>query len=141
MKTATTTNTITEGRFGYHPCDYETYLKLKKAHKLLLRAYVECKAYLRWVRKQPQNRSGNEPKAPKNFIESGMHKLDKKEFYGLGFRRINCKESRYKNLYLHVLKQYQICRRPADCIQNVQEVDIPDNLNAIILELEEFYSN
>jgi hypothetical protein len=43
-------------RWGYHPCDYETYGALKKLNALYLRAVRELAAWRRWSRKQPQNR-------------------------------------------------------------------------------------
>jgi hypothetical protein len=47
-------------RGGYHPCDYETYLALKDAHKLYLRAYRDDLKWKRWDRKTVR-RVGPEP--------------------------------------------------------------------------------
>lgn len=47
---------VYRSRWGFHPCDYETYLLLKQLHALheaALHAYAD---WQRWARKQPQNR-------------------------------------------------------------------------------------
>lgn len=47
---------VFESKFGFHPCDYETYRKLKAIHKWYwqtLRAYANWE---RWNRKLPKNR-------------------------------------------------------------------------------------
>ena len=80
------------------------------------------------------NRVGNEPHAPKNFIEYGMHHLDKRSFYGSGFARYAG-----KNLYLHILSEYRNARRPKANPEDVVPSDIPSNIDKIIEELSEFY--
>ena len=51
-------------RWGYHPCNYETYRKLRKLHK----AYWEGRRLLakwhRWKAKRPHNRTRPEPVVP-----------------------------------------------------------------------------
>lgn len=135
MATTTETTKVYESRWGFHPCDRETCQKLKEAHKLLLRAYRDCKRNIRWNNKDPQNQKGPEPKAPKDFIEHGYHRLDKKEFYGLGFRRYG-----RSNLYLHVLHQYQKARRPAPNPHAVEPLDLPADFDKIVEELRKFYA-
>jgi hypothetical protein len=47
---------VFRSRWGYHPCDYETYLLLKKlngCYEAALRAFA---VWQRWARKEPQNR-------------------------------------------------------------------------------------
>ena len=43
-------------RWGFHPCDHETYLKLKELKKLFWLAVYQNGAYRRWERKAPHNR-------------------------------------------------------------------------------------
>jgi hypothetical protein len=43
-------------RWGWHPCDYETYLLLKKLHGLYQQALRRYAAWQRWQRKRPHNR-------------------------------------------------------------------------------------
>jgi hypothetical protein len=43
-------------RWGWHPCDYPTYLLLKELHGLYERAQHQYAAWRRWQRKKPHNR-------------------------------------------------------------------------------------
>jgi hypothetical protein len=43
-------------RFGFHPCDQETFLKLKRLKKLFWQAVYAHTAWERWARKRPKNR-------------------------------------------------------------------------------------
>lgn len=47
---------IAKSRWGYHPCHYEHYLKLKFLHRKYWQAIYKMAEYERWVRKAPQNR-------------------------------------------------------------------------------------
>ena len=50
-----------ESRFGFHPCDYATFVKLKRVHKGYHEALRKVAAHRRWARKMPHNRNGPEP--------------------------------------------------------------------------------
>jgi hypothetical protein len=50
-----------QSKWGYHPCNYPTFQKLKRLHKLFWQNQLAWKARLRWERKQPQNRRGPRP--------------------------------------------------------------------------------
>ena len=41
---------------GFHPCDYETFLKLKQLHKIYWATAKNLAAWFRWNAKEPQNR-------------------------------------------------------------------------------------
>src|SRR6267142_2725288 len=43
-------------RWGWYPCDYETFLLLKKLHAFYWRALRRYAEWQRWHRKQPHNR-------------------------------------------------------------------------------------
>lgn len=45
-----------QSRWGFHPCDYETYLLLKQLNGLCEQARAAYADWQRWARKQPQNR-------------------------------------------------------------------------------------
>src|SRR5262245_21923505 len=47
---------VHQSRWGYYPCAYETFLKLKALHARYWRALRVYAAWRRWQRKQPQNR-------------------------------------------------------------------------------------
>mgnify|MGYP003394881018 CR=1 FL=1 len=52
---------VVKGRFGFHPCDYETYLKLKAIKKRYWQSVYTDARHDRWERKFPKNRKGQEP--------------------------------------------------------------------------------
>lgn len=68
MNEASTTQTF-RSRFGFHPCDYPTYRKLKDLHRWYWLTVRDFHAWWRWQRKQPQNRRGQEPAFCPVFIE------------------------------------------------------------------------
>ena len=43
-------------RWGFHPCDHQTFLKLKELKKLFWLATYQYGAWRRWERKLPKNR-------------------------------------------------------------------------------------
>jgi len=43
-------------KWGFHPCDYETYLKLKRLKKIYWEAVRTYGRWRRWDRKRPENR-------------------------------------------------------------------------------------
>ncbi len=43
-------------RWGWHPCDYETFRLLKRLHAVYWRALRQFAAWQRWKRKLPHNR-------------------------------------------------------------------------------------
>jgi len=45
-----------EGKYGWYPCDVETYHKLKALNMAFTKALHEKAAWDRWDRKEPQNR-------------------------------------------------------------------------------------
>jgi hypothetical protein len=48
--------TMFRSRWGFHPCDYQTYRKLKFLNQLYLKAVRMAHAWDRWRRKDPHNR-------------------------------------------------------------------------------------
>ncbi len=45
-----------QSRWGFHPCDYSTYRKLKFLHHVYQQALRMAHAWERWKRKDPHNR-------------------------------------------------------------------------------------
>jgi hypothetical protein len=66
MNTATT---VIKSRWGFHPCDYEFFLKLKRLHKWYWQTVYDFHRWHRWWRKEPQNRTGPEPSYCRAFVE------------------------------------------------------------------------
>lgn len=56
MSTVTVSVSVYESRWGYHPCSYGTYHKLKVLHKRYWQTVHAFHEWLRWNRKEPQNR-------------------------------------------------------------------------------------
>ncbi len=48
--------TVVQSRWGFHPCEYSTYRKLKFLNLVYLRAVRMAHAWQRWKRKDPHNR-------------------------------------------------------------------------------------
>ena len=51
-----TIHKVFQSRWGYHPCDYETFRKLKFLHGIHQGAVRMAHAWTRWHRKDPHNR-------------------------------------------------------------------------------------
>ena len=47
---------VHQSRWGYHPCSYETFAKLKRLKKAYWQRIRDSAAWERWARKEPQNR-------------------------------------------------------------------------------------
>src|SRR4051812_16021137 len=48
--------TMFKSRWGFHPCDYSTYRKLKFLFNVFQKAVRMAHVWQRWKRKDPQNR-------------------------------------------------------------------------------------
>ena len=55
MTTMTETK-VYQSKWGYHPCDLETYKKLRKLNQWFMKAQREAAEWNRWARKDKQNR-------------------------------------------------------------------------------------
>lgn len=69
MEVATKPEEVLKSRWGYHPCTYSIFCKLKRLHRLYWETVSDYFAWERWSRKQPQNRKGPEPTYNKAFID------------------------------------------------------------------------
>lgn len=47
---------VSQSRFGFHACNYETYKKIKKLYGFYWKALRRNAEWERWNRKEPQNR-------------------------------------------------------------------------------------
>lgn len=56
-----------QGRWGYYPCKYETFRKLKRLNYLCLKARIEGARWFRWGRKAEHNRKYEEPQLPEKL--------------------------------------------------------------------------
>jgi hypothetical protein len=51
-----TKNNVHEGKWGFYPCDYQMYQKIRRLYGYYLLALRRVAEIERWKRKQPQNR-------------------------------------------------------------------------------------
>src|SRR5207237_1407884 len=56
--------TTYQSRWGYHPCDYQMYLKLRRLHRAFWEGRQLVAKWNRWHAKRPENRTRPEPVVP-----------------------------------------------------------------------------
>lgn len=66
----TTETTFFKSRWGFHPCTYKLFLKLKALHKWYWQTVYDFHRWHRWWRKEEQNRTGLEPTYCPVFVEN-----------------------------------------------------------------------
>ena len=54
--TTSTENKVYQSAWGFHPCDKDTYIKLRKLNYWFLKAQIRAAEWNRWERKDEQNR-------------------------------------------------------------------------------------
>ena len=54
--TTETQKNVHEGKYGFYPCNYENYQKIRRLYGYYLLALSRAADMTRWSRKQPQNR-------------------------------------------------------------------------------------
>jgi hypothetical protein len=138
----TQTFTAVKGRFGFYPCDYETFLKVKKLHSFYWKALRRNAEFERWCRKAPQNRvirkwfrdekgrkTGSEIVGPKpepkcypifhtrNYVPQGFHALED----------------------MGILQAYQSARTPREKAEDVAPLNLSvEKIDKMLAELEAF---
>jgi len=75
--------TDTQSSHGFHPCNYEVYIKLKALHRVYWQTLRDFHKWHRWNKKDVKNRKGEEPKYNVLFVENsrwykGSHVYSKK---------------------------------------------------------------
>jgi len=64
------TNPNLQSRYGFHPCDYQLYSKLKFLHRHYWETLRQFHNWHRWYRKESQNRIGREPQYCPCFVDN-----------------------------------------------------------------------
>jgi hypothetical protein len=59
-----------QSRFGFHPCDYATFQKLRELKKRYWQTVRDFHRWWRWQRKRPENRRGPEPQFCPLFVKN-----------------------------------------------------------------------
>ena len=65
-------NSTFQSRWGFHPCSYEFFLKLKRLHKWYWQTVSDFHRWHRWQRKLPHNRFGSAPSYCPLFVEDAI---------------------------------------------------------------------
>ncbi len=58
-----------QSRWGFHPCNYELFHKLKRLHRWYWQTVYDFHRWHRWWRKEVQNRVGTEPVFCADFVQ------------------------------------------------------------------------
>jgi len=133
----TTETNVYKSRWGYHSCDYETFLKLKKLHKLYWQTVYRFAAWERWDRKLPHNRVirrklRSEDGTPHGYEVVGMQPEPKYcpyfvvERYG------------WKRIASHgIVEAYRTARTPRSKAENVKPLDLSvERIDKILAEVK-----
>ena len=127
-----------QSRWGFHPCDYKTYRKLKFLHHAYLKAMRLAHAWQRWKRKDPHNRVmrrrirndkgqtiGYEPPLP--ILEPGICPIFSQKM--LEKRHVDKKGQYFRDGFLEervvtddfgIVADYAAARKPAKEVAEVQ---------------------
>ena len=126
------TPTIFKSRFGFHPCDYELYTKLKFLHRIYWETLRQFHTWHRWYRKQPQNRIGTEPSYCSCFVQNTPWVKAVVRDGKRGFRRYPRKVVDHQ-----VIDLYHAARMPSELPQesfSAEDVSAIENLYATVIE-------
>lgn len=143
-----------QGKYGYYPASYETYLKLKKLNKAYWKSLRQEAAWERWDRKAPQNRllrkrirneKGQVIKtevigpAPEPVIPPCFASVEEVPARQFGSYTIHAtKRIVRKNLGFHTPAEYSKARYPMPTSEQVSPLLItPEQIDAMLKELGE----
>lgn len=120
-------------RWGFHPCDYETYLKLKKLKKLYWASVSANAKWHRWDRKQPQNRFYWEP------IPEGFSIRDFKRKRG---SQPIPEPKRCSEKFCYILDEFNKAKTPRGNIKDVVPLGVTtEQIDHLLEVVEKWYDN
>lgn len=139
MKTETIAH---QGKWGWYPCDRETYLKLKKINKAYEEGLRQRAAWCRWAAKLPHNRvirrwKRNEKgqrigceivgPAPEPKMNALMTEIQKNPYAYLDASR----------KVIDITAEYRKTRMPAASQESVQSLSLtPEQIESLLRETE-----
>lgn len=124
-----TTSTTFQSRWGFHPCDYELFRKLKSLHKWYWQTVYDFHHWHRWWRKQPQNRLGSEPSFCSTFV------VDQPWYKSVLFHGEPGRKVYPKTLVDHGLVDlYLVARMPQPEAVTPFDADVRARIEALYLE-------
>ena len=138
----TTVQNVSKSRFGFHACDHETFLKLKKLKKFYFKALRRNGEWNRWSRKEPQNRVEikwyRNDKGQKTGSEIVGPKVEPKLYPVFGQKRYIPTNDHALN-DMGVLAAYDAARRPYATSDEVKAIAITvEQIDNMLSHLEKF---
>ncbi len=125
----------------FYPVSYEDFLELKEFHRLLLRSWIDHCRWARWVNKS-KFRNGPEP-IHSEFSTATRHWLLPSmmvpHFATYQTGPTSHLPGVTRNLYFHILMQYQMVRRPIVNPTSLPVLDLPPDWRKYHESLRAFY--
>lgn len=119
---------VVKGRWGFYPCEYEVYRKLKKLNAASYKAERREGEYNRWLRKEPQNR-----------VIRKKIRNEKNQVIGYEAPIPRPEPKRYPNLFADIWSNYQRSRMPCQKAEDVKPLTISlEELDKTLARLEAF---
>lgn len=132
-------------KWGFHPCDYQTFSKLKALHRAYWEAVYGLGDWFRWNAKQPQNR------VHRRKIKDAMGRVSGKETVGPWNEPTYCPifgTPTHKNIWLTmpqhlkdhgIIADYQNARMPKASPDQVVPLNLSDErINELYDQLQEW---
>lgn len=136
----TTVQNVSKSRFGFHACDHETFLKLKKLKKMYYKALRRNAEWNRWNNKLPKNRIlrkwfRNE-KGQRTHSEIVGPMTEPKVYPVFGARHYVPQGEHALN-DMGVLEAYNTARTPYETPEKVKPIKLTvDQINNMLAHLE-----
>lgn len=127
----TTMQNTFKSRFGFHPCDHETYLKLKKLYKSYWKSLYREGDWERWNRKEPQNR-----------IIRKWERNEKGQRVGCKILGPKPEPKKYPLFRFDVWTEFQNARMPKPNAESVIPLGVSiEKIDKVLAEIEAFEAN
>jgi hypothetical protein len=126
----TNVNNVYQSRWGFHSCNYETYLKLKKLKKYYWKAIYRIAEWNRWNNKLPHNR-----------IIRKWHRNEKGQRVGFEIVGQKPEPQRLPVFTREVLSDFENARLPYKTVEEIKPLYFSLNqIDSMLKELENFSS-
>jgi hypothetical protein len=132
---------VTKSRFGFHPCDYQTYRKLKTLYKRFWQTKHAVSAWQRWNNKLPKNRVIRKWIRDEQGRKIGFEVVGKRpepKFCPLFMLRKGVNHPAYLNG--QIASEYQKARTPRPENQVVALGMFVDEIDKLYREVEEWFA-
>ena len=133
---------VHKGRWGFHPCDKETFDKLKELNKFYVQAHQRA-AFERWERKEPHNRKGRDGQP---YLEPAINGLLFKETYSSNVNRsgwyvgtnvVQRERVNFIRLADLIAEEYKYARTPQAEEHTVRQLELsPDEIDRLLFQAQ-----